>query len=251
MTSSSGIMSSPYAVDDILFKNALAALPAKLLESMQKAGLTDPGILRRFPRYSSDELMIVSLPVSPSTGQASSGVESATVAVVATKAAGFVDQSSAVEPKDAVQNIVIDSLKDSAETAVTDARAVPMVPNIVRDYPEPSESAVTQTVMNFREVQTGPARPPPHMRAWKTGSTQPSPMTTPSTTETSKFQKIQMAARSRRDEGCSSKPHTSHQKPSFVVTRRTAARRHTRHDSTPMVVTSALTFPCSLSLIGA
>ena len=133
VTSSSGIMSSLYAVDDILFKNALAALPAKLLESMQKAGLTDPGILRRYPRYSSDELMIVSSPVSPSTGQASSGVESATVAVVATKAAGFVDQSSAVERKDAVQNVVIDSPKDSAETAVTDARAVPMVQNIVRD----------------------------------------------------------------------------------------------------------------------
>ena len=132
--------SSPYAMDDILFKNALAALPAKLLELMQKAGLTDPGILRRYPRYSSDELSIVSSPVSPSTGQASSGVESATVAVVTTKAAGFVDQRSSVEPKDAVQNIVIDSPKDSAETAVAVAHAVPMVQDIMRDYPEPSES---------------------------------------------------------------------------------------------------------------
>ena len=152
MASSSS--SSPYAVDDILFKNALAALPAKLLESMQKAGLTDPGILRRYQRYSSDELSIVSSPVSPSTGQASSGVESATVAVVTTKAAGFVDQRSSVEPKDAVQNIVIYSPKDSAETAVTVAHAVPMVQDIMRDYPEPSESVVTQTAMNFREVQT-------------------------------------------------------------------------------------------------
>ena len=186
----------------------------------------------RYPRYSSDELMIVSSPVSPSTGQASSGVESATVVVAATKAAGFVDQSSAVEPKDAVQNI--------------DARAVPMVQNIVRDYPESSESVVTQTVMNFREVQTGPARPPPHMRAWKTGSTQPAPITAPSTTDG-----CTISSSPQHHDGCSSNPHTSHQKPSFVVTWRTAARRHTRHDSTPLVLTSALTFPCSLSLIGA
>ena len=83
-------MPSPYASNDLFFARALASLPATLLEPMHAAELTDPGVLRLYPRYTSEELGIdeevhvvtsksrrVSPSISPTT---SSGVILAVVA---------------------------------------------------------------------------------------------------------------------------------------------------------------------------
>ena len=51
-------MPSPYASNDLFFARALASLSATLLEAMHAAELTDPGVLRLYPRYTSEELGI-------------------------------------------------------------------------------------------------------------------------------------------------------------------------------------------------
>ena len=51
-------MHFPYALNDVFFARALASLPATLLEAMHAAELTDPGVLRLYPRYTSEELGI-------------------------------------------------------------------------------------------------------------------------------------------------------------------------------------------------
>ena len=55
---SADTMPSPYASNDLFFARALASLPATLLEAMHVAVLTDPGVLRLYPRYTSEELGI-------------------------------------------------------------------------------------------------------------------------------------------------------------------------------------------------
>ena len=49
-------MTSPYASKDLFFEKALKSLPTALLESMIAADLTNPGVLRLYPRYSPAEL---------------------------------------------------------------------------------------------------------------------------------------------------------------------------------------------------
>ena len=51
-------MPSPYASNDLFFARPLASLPATLFEAMHAAELTDPGVLRLYPRYTSEELGI-------------------------------------------------------------------------------------------------------------------------------------------------------------------------------------------------
>ena len=51
-------MPSPHASNDLFFARALASLPATLLEAMHAAELTDPGVLRLYPRYTYEELGI-------------------------------------------------------------------------------------------------------------------------------------------------------------------------------------------------
>ena len=49
-------MLSPYASKDFFFEKALKSLPTALLEAMIAADLTNPGVLRLYPRYSPAEL---------------------------------------------------------------------------------------------------------------------------------------------------------------------------------------------------
>ena len=49
-------MLSPYASKDLFFEKALKSLPTALLEAMIAADLTNPGVLRLYPRYSPAEL---------------------------------------------------------------------------------------------------------------------------------------------------------------------------------------------------
>ena len=51
-------MTSPHVLNDVFFKRALSSLPPTLLEAMISAELTDPGVLRLYPRYTSKELSI-------------------------------------------------------------------------------------------------------------------------------------------------------------------------------------------------
>ena len=52
-------MTSPYASKDLFFEKALKSLPTALLEAMIAADLTNPGVLRLYPRYSSAELELL------------------------------------------------------------------------------------------------------------------------------------------------------------------------------------------------
>ena len=49
-------MMSPYASKDLFFEKALKSLPTALLEAMIASDLTNPGVLRLYPRYSPAEL---------------------------------------------------------------------------------------------------------------------------------------------------------------------------------------------------
>ena len=82
-------MTSPYVLNDVFFNRALSSLPATLLEAMLSAELTDPGVLRLYPRYTSEELGI-----QRETHFVTSVAGTASAAVLAAKAASSFHEPS-------------------------------------------------------------------------------------------------------------------------------------------------------------
>ena len=144
-------MTSPYASKDLFFEKALKSLPTALLEAMIAADLTNPGVLRLYPRYSSAELELLPEVVHvdlEDTAQSCTVSSSITQRMLRIGAAEAAKSTSSCHELD----VVVSGVSSSSVSA-----SVSLPVSLADGHPTSNATDLKGTPKKLAEVDEGPA----------------------------------------------------------------------------------------------